>query len=84
MNFDRYASSAQTPLIVFLAEKLNASLCFLFPKKPIGLFGDPENFCFIVHRTRFGDDAKKTLLVLCLKPPHFQTKPSQAPLPLKE
>ena len=34
-------SSAQPALIVFLAEKLNASVCFLFPKKPIGLFGVP-------------------------------------------
>ena len=25
----------------FPSEKLNASVCFLFPKKPIGLFGGP-------------------------------------------
>ena len=59
MNFDRCASSAQTPLIVFLAEKLIALLCFLFPKKPVGLFGVHENARCIVRRTRFGDDAQK-------------------------
>ena len=42
-KFTATASSAQTPLIVFLAEKLTAPLCFLFPKKPIGLFGVPES-----------------------------------------
>ena len=50
-NSDRCATSAQTPLIVFLAEKLTAPLCFLFPKKPIGLFGDPSE-PFIRHRRR--------------------------------
>jgi len=39
-------SSARTPLIVFslTRKKLIASLCFLFPKKPIGLFGVPIIF----------------------------------------
>jgi len=43
-------SSAQTPLIVFslTRKKLIASLCFLFPQKPIGLFGVP----FIFRRTK--------------------------------
>ena len=36
------AASAQTALIVFLTEKLNAPLCFLLPKKSIGLFGGPH------------------------------------------
>ena len=35
------ATSALPPLIVFLTEKLNSSVCFLFPKKPVRLFGDP-------------------------------------------
>ncbi|MBQ7862405.1 MAG: hypothetical protein IJ349_09440 [Clostridia bacterium] len=56
MNFDRCVSSAQTPLIVFLAEKLTASLCFLFPKKSSDFSGAPKNR-FIVRRTSFGDDA---------------------------
>jgi len=45
-------SSARTPLIVFslTRKKLIASLCFLFPKKPIGLFGGP----FIFRRTKKG------------------------------
>jgi len=45
-------SSAQTPLIVFslTRKKLIASLCFLFPKKPIGLFGVP----IIFRRTKKG------------------------------
>ena len=59
MNFDRCASSARTALIVFslTRKKLNAPLCFLFPKKPIGLFGVPEKIRFIRHWRRFGDDA---------------------------
>ena len=61
-NFDRCASSAQTPLIVFLTEKLTASLCFLFPKKSSDFSAAPNNR-FIVRRTRFGDDAKKTFLL---------------------
>ena len=61
-NFDRCALSAQTPLIVFLAEKLIAPLCFLLPQKPIGLFGDPEKFFFIVHRRRSGSMPKADLL----------------------
>jgi len=61
MNFDRCASSAQTALIVFslIRKKLNAPLCFLFPQKPIGLFGVPEKIRFIAHRARFGDDASR-------------------------
>ena len=45
-DFDRYASSAQTPLIVFFNEKLIAPLCFLFPKNPIGILGVP---IFLLH-----------------------------------
>ena len=56
-EFAATALSAQTPLIVFLTEKLTAPLCFLFPKKPIGLFGDPVKSRFIRHRRRFSEDA---------------------------
>jgi len=34
-------------------------LCFLFPQKPIGLFGVPEKIRFIAHRARFVDDASE-------------------------
>jgi len=59
-------SSAQTPLIVFslTRKKLIAPLCFLFPQKPIRLFGVPEKIRFIAHRARFGDDAPSVVGLL--------------------
>ena len=66
-KFTATASSAQTPLIVFLAEKLTAPLCFLLPKKPIGLFGDPvfrrtqERFGYFVARASSPKRVRRTM-----------------------
>ena len=41
MNFDRYASSALTSLIVFPQEKSSSLRCASSPQKAFELFGDP-------------------------------------------
>ena len=56
-DFDRYASSAQTSLIVFSqVKKAHRFVVLPLPQKAL-LSGDPNKSCCIRRRRRFGDDA---------------------------